>query len=105
MDLILRNAKLPDGSINDIGIEDGVIADVQSRLEVGTRLELDAKNNLVIPAFVNGHLHACKSFWRDPLSRLPIGQGFDFKNTGSRFAAIAEVSLSLASETTRASCS
>ena len=91
MDLILRNAKFTDGTTNDIGIQDGVIADLQPRLEAGTRLELDAKNKLVIPAFVNGHLHACKSFWRDPLSRLPIGQGFDFKNTGSRFAAIAEV--------------
>jgi cytosine/creatinine deaminase len=89
VDLILRNARLQDGSLTDIAVQDGVIAAMQPQLEGKTKLELDASGRLTIPAFVNGHLHACKSDWREAL--LKLYPNFDFTNTGARFAAIAEV--------------
>ncbi len=71
MDLILRNARLMSGKISDIGIGDGVILALEPDLERGARKELDAEGRLVLPAFVNGQLHACKVFWRRPLAAFP----------------------------------
>lgn len=89
MDVILRGARLRHGEVVDIGIEDGVIAAIGPKLEEGARTELQADGRLTIPAFVNGHLHACKSFWRGPLSSLH--PRFDFTDAGARFGGIAEV--------------
>jgi cytosine/creatinine deaminase len=89
VDVILRGSRLHSGEVVDIGIEDGVIAAMEPRLEQGAKLELEADGKLTIPAFVNGHLHACKSFWRGPLEKLH--PEFDYTNTGARFAGIAEV--------------
>lgn len=91
MDILIRGASLQDGLVTDIGIEDGFISEIQPELTSSAKLELDAHDQLAIPAFVNGHLHACKSFWREPLGRLDIGKHFDFKNMGARFGAISEV--------------
>jgi cytosine/creatinine deaminase len=91
MDILIRGAKLHDGTFMDIGIEDGFITQLQPEISNTAKLELDASSQLAIPAFVNGHLHACKSFWREPLGRLELGKNFDFTNMGARFGAIAEV--------------
>lgn len=71
MDLIVRNAKLQRGKILDIGISESKIAALETDLTASAPLELDAKGQLVLPAFVNGQLHACKSFWRRLLTNLP----------------------------------
>lgn len=91
MDILIRGARLQDGSVTDIGIEDGFITAFQPEILNTAKLELDASGQLAIPAFVNGHLHACKSFWREPLLKLELGEHFDFKNMGARFSAISEV--------------
>ena len=88
MDVILRNA-LVDGAPTDVGIEDGVIARLEPNLISSAKLELDAEGRLTVPAFVNGHLHACKSDWRAAL--LALEPNFDFTNTAARFAGIARV--------------
>jgi len=71
MNLILRNARLHNGATVDIGIDDGAITAVAPRLDASAARELDANGRLTLPAFVNGQLHACKSFWRRLLSTLP----------------------------------
>ncbi len=71
MDLILRNALLLDGRTVDIGIEDGSVVKLEPDLETSAKEELDAAGGLVLPAFVNGQLHACKVFWRRKLAALP----------------------------------
>jgi cytosine/creatinine deaminase len=91
MDILIRGAILQDGTKTDVGIEDGFITQLQPEIASTAKLELDANGQLAIPAFVNGHLHACKSFWREPLSKLELGEHFDFTNMGARFAAISEV--------------
>jgi cytosine/creatinine deaminase len=88
VDVILRNA-LIDGAPTDVGIEDGVIARLEPNLDRTARLELDAAGRLTVPAFVNGHLHACKSDWRAAL--LALEPNFDFTDTSARFAGIARV--------------
>jgi len=58
MDLIVRNASLPDGRSGiDIAIEAGRIADVGPALAARGREELDARGRLVSPPFVDVHFH------------------------------------------------
>lgn len=71
MDLIIRSARLLDGRVVDIGIEDGVIAGLEPHLDARAKEIFDAGACLTLPAFVNGQLHACKVFWRRKLAALP----------------------------------
>ena len=58
MDLIVRNANLPDGrGAIDIGIADGRIRAVEPALKATAREEIDAGGNLVTPPFVDAHFH------------------------------------------------
>jgi cytosine deaminase len=58
MDLIIRNANLPDGrSGMDIGILDGRIIALEPALPLQARSEIKANGNLVSPPFVDAHFH------------------------------------------------
>ena len=58
MDLIIRNATLPDGRVGlDIGIKDGKIVALESSLSAKSPEEIDASGYLVSPPFVDAHFH------------------------------------------------
>ena len=58
MDLVIRNAALPDGRRGiDIGIDNGRIAALDARLPVQGAREIDAGGDLVTPPFVDAHFH------------------------------------------------
>ncbi len=58
MDLVIRNANLPDGRRGiDIGISAGRIIAVDKALPVKGQSEIDANGNLVTPPFVDAHFH------------------------------------------------
>ena len=58
LDLIVRNATLPDGrSGQDIGAADGRIVAIEPALKADARTTLDAKGRLVSPPFVDCHFH------------------------------------------------
>lgn len=58
MDLVIRNASLPDGRRNlDIAIAQGRIAALGERLAVQGAREIDAEGDLVTPPFVDAHFH------------------------------------------------
>jgi len=58
MDLLIRNATLPDGRHGiDIAIEQGRIAAVGVRLPAQGAQEIDAGGDLVTPPFVDAHFH------------------------------------------------
>src|SRR5687767_14006676 len=58
MDLILRNASLPDGRRGvEIGIAGGRITAVQPKLGATGVEEIDCRVRLVSPAFVDAHFH------------------------------------------------
>ncbi len=69
--LIVHNAQLHNGSRVDIAIDGGKIAAIEPYIAASSQTEIDAGGRLTIPAFVNGQLHACKSFWRRLLTQLP----------------------------------
>ncbi len=58
MDLIIRNANLPDGRIGiDIGIKDEKIVALEVALSAKAQKEIDASGYLVSPPFVDAHFH------------------------------------------------
>ena len=58
LDLIIRNANLPDGRTGiDIGIADGLIAEVAPALDARAQREIDAAGRLATPPFVDSHFH------------------------------------------------
>lgn len=58
MDLIIRNASLPDGRTPvDIGISGARIVAVEPALAATASHEIDAQCNLVTPPFVDAHFH------------------------------------------------
>jgi cytosine/creatinine deaminase len=82
MDLVLRNALLPDGAGVDIGVAGGKVAAIAPRLDAAGP-QLDLGGHLVVPGFVETHLHLDKSCI---LSRCRSSKG-------TLDEAIAEVSL------------
>jgi cytosine deaminase len=58
LDLIIRNANLPDGRKGiDIAISNGEIADVAAKLDANAHREIDATGRLASPPFVDSHFH------------------------------------------------
>lgn len=72
--MILANARLPEGSLADIEIAGGLIV---ARHAPGTappaNERIDLEGMLILPAFVDGHLHLDKTHWGAP--RLPHIEG------------------------------
>jgi len=58
LDLIIRNANLPDGRTEmDIAVANGLIADIAPGLDATARREIDAGGRLVTAPFVDSHFH------------------------------------------------
>jgi cytosine deaminase len=57
MDLVIRNASLPDGRRVDIAIEHGRIAALGPGLAARGAREIDAAGDLATPPFVDAHFH------------------------------------------------
>ena len=60
MNMILRNAYV-DGKIKDISICDGIIDKIDDKLSIKSEMEFDCEKNVVIPGFIDAHLHLDKS--------------------------------------------
>jgi cytosine/creatinine deaminase len=72
--MILANARLPQGGLADVEIAGGVIATLHTpgtADQPGERIDL--KGALLLPAFVDGHIHLDKTHWGAP--RLPHFEG------------------------------
>src|SRR5215210_9583 len=74
LDLIIRNARLPDGRLDgltaDIGIREGVIAAVERKLEASGP-EHDARGKLVSPGLIESHFHLDKAMTVDRVPYQP----------------------------------
>ena len=57
LDLLVRNATLPDGRRLDIAVRDGRIVEMAPAIPGAARETLDAKGRLVSPPFVDCHFH------------------------------------------------
>jgi cytosine deaminase len=61
-DLLVREARLLDGTVTDIGVLDGMIAAMAPALGGAADRVIAADGGLVTPRFVNGHLHLDKVY-------------------------------------------
>lgn len=58
MDLIIRNAKLREHKMSmDIAIQDGKFIKIKESIDETTVQEIDAQGNLVVPPFIESHVH------------------------------------------------
>jgi cytosine deaminase len=64
---LFTNALLPDGSAADLAVEDGRFAAIGCDLDADETAErIDLGGRLVLPGFVDGHIHLDKSFFGEP---------------------------------------
>jgi cytosine deaminase len=72
--MILANARLPQGGLADVEIADGAIAVVRPPGNSDrTHERIDLAGALLLPAFVDGHIHLDKTHWG--ARRLPHVEG------------------------------
>ena len=72
--MILANARLPEGRLADVEIADGLIVATHAPGTAAASNEtIDLDGLLLLPAFVDGHLHLDKTHWDAP--RLPHVEG------------------------------
>jgi len=57
LDLLVTNARLPDGALVDIAVADGRIGDVSPNIAAPAGKTIDAGGQLVTPPFVDSHFH------------------------------------------------
>lgn len=81
-DFVLRRARIVGNSaLVDIGIEAGLIVNVGKNLQEPTREELILDGRVVLPAFVDAHLHPDKAF-----TAAAIGTAGSVKEASERLA-------------------
>lgn len=70
--LVIRQASLPRRSgRHDVLLQDGIIREIAPRIDASAGAGIDADGRLVIPAFVDAHLHVDKTFVMDGLGLGP----------------------------------
>lgn len=80
-EILFRHARLPDGAVADISVVEGRIASISSgRAPSPEAAVIDLGGRLVLPGFVEGHIHLDKGFlgeaWKP---HVPCTAGFDVR--------------------------
>ena len=94
MDLVIRNARLADGTTTDIGIEKGRIASIAPKLGAAAHVH-DAGGRLACPGLVETHIHIDKSRVIDRCAPQP-------RRTYSPVAGVAPIKDTMTLEDTYA---
>src|SRR3989440_11971894 len=63
----LQDARLPTGAVTDVVIDGDRIARLESGAAVGLPDRVDCSGKLLLPAFIDGHVHLDKALIRDEL--------------------------------------
>jgi cytosine deaminase len=78
-DTLFTGAKLADGSIVDIGVSGGrIVSIVPTETGAQAQEKIDLAGALVVPGFIEGHIHLDTSFYGDAwVPHKPCTDGFD----------------------------
>lgn len=78
-EILFTNAKLADGSLSDIGVAGGRIVSIAPADGASDAArKIDIAGALLVPAFVEGHIHLDTSFYGDTwIPHKPCTNGFD----------------------------
>jgi cytosine deaminase len=76
---VFTNARLADGLLRDIRVEDGRITSIEpAGSEAASGTVIDIADDLLVPGFVEGHIHLDTSFFGDKwVPHRPCTNGFD----------------------------
>jgi cytosine deaminase len=79
IETLFTNAKLADGSLKDIGVAAGRIVSIETAgTTAGAAQQVDIAGALLVPGFVEGHIHLDTSFYGDKwIPHKPCTNGFD----------------------------
>jgi cytosine deaminase len=79
IETLFTNARLIDGRLADIGVTDGrIVSIVEAGSGASTNPVVDIAGALLVPAFVEGHIHLDTSFYGDKwIPHKPCTNGFD----------------------------
>lgn len=79
IDTLFTNAKLGDGSLKDIGVTNGRVSSIApAGAGTGASRQVDIAGALLVPGFVEGHIHLDTSFYGDKwIAHKPCTNGFD----------------------------
>ncbi len=79
IDMLFTNARLADGSLTDIGVSAGRITAIEPAGSASAGADVvDLGGALVVPGFVEGHIHLDTSFYGDRwIPHKPCTNGFD----------------------------
>jgi cytosine deaminase len=79
IETLFTRAKFADGSIKDIGVTDGRIVSIEeAKARAAASEVIDLEGVLVVPGFVEGHIHLDTSFYGDAwIPHKPCTNGFD----------------------------
>ncbi|MGQ3212655.1 MAG: amidohydrolase family protein [Shinella sp.] len=79
IETLFTNAKLADGSLKDIGVAGGRIVSIEAAgATSGAAGQVDIAGALLVPGFVEGHIHLDTSFYGDKwIPHKPCANGFD----------------------------
>ncbi len=76
IETLFTHAKFPDGSLNDVGVSAGRIVSIEPWGPGASGIDLGGA--LLVPAFVEGHIHLDTSFYGDKwVPHRPCTDGFD----------------------------
>ena len=78
-EILFTNARLADGSLSDIGVAAGRIVSIApAGAASDAARRIDIAGALLVPAFVEGHIHLDTSFYGDKwIAHKPCTNGFD----------------------------
>ena len=81
IDTLFRNARLADGSVNDIAVAQGRIVTISpAGSDTVADQTIDLGHALTVPGFVEGHIHLDTSFYGDDWKpHIPCTDGFDVR--------------------------
>lgn len=96
-DLLIRNAKIVDGTGNpwfhgDVAISDGTIAEIGLLHNAEAGRVIDAAGKVLCPGFVDGHSHSDLFVLAKPESSMKILQGCTTENVGLDGMSVAPIS-------------
>ncbi|XUY28932.1 amidohydrolase family protein [Agrobacterium sp. rho-8.1] len=76
---VFTNARLADGMSYDIGVDNGRIVSIEpAGLKAASEPTVDVAGELLVPGFVEGHIHLDTSFYGDTwIPHRPCTNGFD----------------------------
>lgn len=89
LDYLIKNAKtrFSGNELVQIGIKDGKITAIASKIEGDAKQVLDADGHLVTESFINGHLHLCKVYTLSMMDDEALG-AYTGESMGGAMTAI-----------------